>query len=70
MRILGKEVPKVVPFRRVAVDRPALAQFRHGEPVEELLLRAVDVGVDLRLGIDRGRHLDGITMQYLDNEVY
>ena len=54
VRLLGKAVPVMGPFRGVSVYRPAFKKLGHAEPIEDLVGGAVDVAVDCGLGIFGG----------------
>jgi hypothetical protein len=54
--IVGEEGAVILPLRRVAVDRPALAELGNREPIEQLGGIAVVVRVALGVRIDRGSH--------------
>ena len=53
---VAEERAKVHPLRGIAVDGPAAADLLHGEAVEELRGRAVDVRVLARVRFQRRRH--------------
>ena len=59
--LLGEDIAVVLPFRSVAVDGPAFAEFGDAEAVEDLVAGAVDVDVGVWLGFFFGdvvAHLD------------
>lgn len=63
VRVLAEKRREVLPLRGITVYWPTLAQLRYSETVENVLLAASDVRVELRLRVSwRGHVVDGMCL--------